>query len=148
MSKSGTPKTEPGIGSRRTTASAPATRSGVYTFSNVPADKDVIAIADEADQDEDDDDYQPVMVLDPDEVPAYTGVEANGIMGGAFGDLGGFSHTVSLCPLMSRDTDQRFREDNCGTFGVRRDLPSNRTGVEERGHQASRRLQARAPIGR
>ncbi len=92
-------------------------RSGVYTFSNVPADKDVIAIADEADQDEDDDDYQPVMVLDPDEVPAYTGVEANGIMGGAFGDLGGFSHTVSLCPLMSRDTDQRFREDNCGTFG-------------------------------
>ena len=89
---------------------------GVYTFSNVPADMDVIVIADEAEQDKDADDYQPIMVLDPDEVPTYTGVEANGIMGGAFGDLGGFSHTVSLCPLMSRDTDQRFREDNCGTF--------------------------------
>ena len=91
-------------------------KAGVYTFSNVPADRDVIAIADEADQDEDADDYQPVMVLDPDEVPAYTGVEANGIMGGAFGDMGGFSHTAQLCPLASRETDQRFREDNCGTF--------------------------------
>ena len=86
-------------------------KDGVYTFSNIPADKDVIALADKAA------DTLNVMVLDPDEVPAYTGVEANGIMGGAFGDLGGFSHTVSLCPLMSRETDQRFRDDNCGTFG-------------------------------
>ena len=91
-------------------------KGGVYTFSNVPAAMNVVAIADEAAQDEDDDDYQPVMVLDPDEVSAYSGVEANGIMGGAFGDMGGFHHTVSLCPLMSSETDQRFREDNCGTF--------------------------------
>ena len=87
-------------------------KDGVYTFSNVPADRDIIAIADKAA------DTLNVMVLDPDEVPAYTGVQANGIMKGAFGAaLGGFSHTVELCPLMSSDTDQRFREDNCGTFG-------------------------------
>ena len=93
-----------------------SSKAGVYTFSNVPAGMNVVALADEAAQDEDDDDYQPVMVLDPDEVAAYTDVEANGIMGGAFGDMGGFHHTVSLCPLMSSETDQRFREDNCGTF--------------------------------
>ena len=87
------------------------TPAGVYTFSNVPANRDVIAIADKAA------DTLNVMVLDYDEVPAYTGVQANGIMKGAFGALGGFSHTVELCPLMSSETDQRFREDNCGTFG-------------------------------
>ena len=86
-------------------------KAGVYTFSNVPANRDIIAIADKAA------DTLNVMVLDPDEVPAYTGVQANGIMKGAFGALGGFSHTVELCPLMSSETDQRFREDNCGTFG-------------------------------
>ena len=95
---------------------SPSNKGGVYTFSNVPADRNVVAIADEANQDEDADDYQPITVLDPDEVSAYSGVEANGIMGGAFGDMGGFSHTVQLCPLMSRETDQRFRDDNCGTF--------------------------------
>ena len=94
-----------------------SSKAGVYTFSNVPADMDVVAIATEAYQDKDADDYQPVMVLDPDEVSAYSDVEANGIMGGAFGDMGGFHHTVQLCPLMSRETDQRFRDDNCGTFG-------------------------------
>ena len=50
-----------------------------------------------------------------DELAAYTDADGNGIMGGAFGDDGGYHHTVELCPLMRTDpTGQRFGE--CGSF--------------------------------
>ena len=88
---------------------------GVVTFRGVPADANVIVTADEVAQDPEDEDYQPIMLLNPDELAAYTDMEANGIMGGAFGDNGGFHHTVELCPLMRVDpTDQDHGE--CGSF--------------------------------
>ena len=65
---------------------------GVWTFAHLPADKNVIVQADEKAG-------QNIMLLDPDELPAYTGMAANGITGGAFGAMGGFNHTVELCPL-------------------------------------------------
>jgi hypothetical protein len=82
-------------------------KDGVYTFSNVPADAQVIVTADVmADQN--------VKLLGEDELDAYTDNADNGRMGGAFGDNGGYNHTVELCPLMSRAEDQRHGE--CGTF--------------------------------
>ena len=68
---------------------------GVHTFAHVPASANVIAQAD-ADEDED-----GIMLLDPDELAAFRNMEDNGVTGGAFGDMGGFSHTVSLCPLQA-----------------------------------------------
>ena len=67
---------------------------GVHTFSHVPADANVIATAEE-------DDDANVKLLDPDELAAFRNMEDNGVTGGAFGDMGGFSHTVSLCPLQA-----------------------------------------------
>ena len=82
-------------------------KEGVYTFTNVPADHDVIVQADEA--------VTGIMLLDPDELAAYTAMEENGVMGGAFGDMGGFSHTVSLCPLMRTDPTAQDHGE-CGSF--------------------------------
>ncbi len=95
---------------------------GVYGFSNVPAMRNVIVTADEVPtlgKDADGDDIANTnRLLDEgghsDEVAAYTDAETNGIMGGAFGAQGGFHHTVELCPLMSRDEDQRHGD--CSTF--------------------------------
>ena len=81
---------------------------GVVTFAGVPADRDVIVIADENAN------AGNIELLGSDELATYEDLEDNGVMGGAFGAEGGFSHTVELCPLTSRDTDQRFGE--CGTF--------------------------------
>ena len=80
--------------------------AGVYVFSNVPSDAQVIVQADEV--------AENVKLLGEDELDAYTGHEDNGMTGGAFGDDGGFHHTVELCPLMSGEGDQRHGE--CGTF--------------------------------
>ena len=86
----------------------------MWTFSNVPADYNVIATASDG-QDPEDEDYVPIMLLDPDELAAYTGTEANGINGGHFGAHGGYSHTVELCPLMAVDpTSQDHGE--CASF--------------------------------
>ena len=82
-------------------------KAGVYTFSNVPANAQVIVQADVIAG-------QNVELLGEDELDAYTGHDDNGMTGGAFGDEGGFHHTVELCPLMSRAEDQRHGE--CGTF--------------------------------
>ena len=95
---------------------------GAYTFSNVPAAAKVIVTADEYPTLGNDADGDPIAntahLLDKnghsDEIAAYTGIDANGIMGGAFGPQGGFHHTVYLCPLMSDEGDQRHGE--CGTF--------------------------------
>ena len=77
---------------------------GAWTFSNVPAGMNVIVEAEDG-QDEDDDGYQAIIVLDDgahsDELAAYRDTEANGIMGGHFGAMGGYSHTVELCPLQA-----------------------------------------------
>ena len=80
---------------------------GVWTFSHVPADMNIVANASEADDAED------IKILDPDELAAYTGMEENGITGGAFGDNGGFHHTVELCPLQ---TDGPQDPDACASF--------------------------------
>ncbi len=82
-------------------------KDGVYTFSNVPADAQVIVTADVITGNH-------VKLLGEDELDAYTDNADNGRMGGAFGDNGGFHHTVELCPLMSRAEDQRH--GMCGTF--------------------------------
>ena len=51
----------------------------------------------------------------PTELRTYRNMDENGVVGGAFGAMGGFSHSVSLCPLMNTDPDgQDFGE--CGTF--------------------------------
>ncbi|MYD15327.1 MAG: hypothetical protein F4X00_17180, partial [Gemmatimonadetes bacterium] len=82
-------------------------KDGVYTFSNVPANAQVIVQADVITGNN-------VKLLGEDELDAYTDNADNGRMGGAFGDEGGYNHTVELCPLMSGDGQQRHGE--CGSF--------------------------------
>ena len=65
---------------------------GVLTFSQVPADMNVIATAKAAGD-------ANVILLGDDRLATYEDFEDNGVMGSAFGDLGGFHHTVALCPL-------------------------------------------------
>ena len=72
-----------------------SSKDGVHTFSNVPADKKVIVQASKTDA------ASSIKLLDPDELAAYMGMDANGITGGAFGAMGGFNHTVELCPLQA-----------------------------------------------
>ena len=79
---------------------------GVWTFSHVPADANVIATAEE-------DADASVKLLDPDELAAFRNMEDNGVTGGAFGDMGGFSHTVSLCPLQETTPQDH---DECSSF--------------------------------
>ena len=83
-----------------------SSKDGVHTFSNVPADKNVIVQASVSDT-------LDVELLDPDELAAYTGTEANGINGGHFGSHGGYSHSVSLCPL--QDTNPQDHGE-CSSF--------------------------------
>ena len=86
---------------------------GEWTFSHVPAMKNVIVQAAEAEDAED------IMLLDEnghsDELAAYTGTDANGITGGHFGAQGGYSHTVSLCPLQAVDPTGQDHGD-CASF--------------------------------
>ena len=95
-----------------TSASAP----GATTFTGLPADANIIVQAEEVAPDPDAEEPEtPIMLIEPDELAAYTAMEENGVMGGAFGAMGGFSHTVSLCPLMATDpTGQDHGE--CGSF--------------------------------
>ena len=100
-------------GRSRTFAAAASVESGfskgVHTFSNVPADAKVIvnaAVKAGA---------TGVKLLEPDELAAYTGMETNGIMGGAFGAEGGFNHTVELCPLMATHPTGQYHGE-CASF--------------------------------
>ena len=79
-------------------------KDGVYTFSNVPAGKNVIVTADAAED-------ANVMVLDPDELAAFT--DTDGAMGGHFGEMGGYSPEVTLCPLQ-KTAPQDFGD--CASF--------------------------------
>ena len=81
-------------------------RAGTYTYTNLPANANVFVTADAADG---------YMLLDPRSLDAYG--EEDGLTGGAFGDDGGWGHTVSLCPLTAVDpTGQDHGE--CGSFAV------------------------------
>ncbi len=82
------------------------TKDGVTTFTGLPADENIIVQASVAED-------AGVMLLDPDELAAYTGTEANGITGGHFGDQGGYSHTVSLCPLQAANPQDH---GECSSF--------------------------------
>ncbi len=82
---------------------------GVVTFAHVPADANVIVQAREAAGAGD------VMLIEPDELAAYQNMEANGVTGGAFGAMGGFSHEVELCPLTATQPAGQDHGE-CGTF--------------------------------
>ena len=89
-------------------ASNSTDKDGAYTFSHLPADMDVVVRAVARDG------YQ---LLDLARLDAYRNMEENGVMGGAFGDMGGFGHTVTLCPLTETEpTGQDFGK--CGSFAV------------------------------
>ena len=81
---------------------------GAYTFSHLPADMNIVVHATARDG---------YRLLDLHGLDAYRNLEENGVMGGAFGDMGGWGHTVSLCPLTETEpTGQDF--DKCGSFAV------------------------------
>ena len=81
---------------------------GVYTFSHLPADMDIVVRATAADDH---------MLLDKPELDAYRNMDENGVMGGAFGAMGGWGHTVTLCPLTETEpTGQDFGK--CSSFAV------------------------------
>ncbi len=79
-------------------------KKGGLTFSHLPADMDVIAIAAAAED-------ENVMVLDPDELAAYT--DEDGATGGHFGEMGGYSPSVTLCPLQETAPQDH---DECASF--------------------------------
>ena len=57
------------------------------------------------------------MLLDLHGLDTYRNMTENGVMGGAFGDMGGWGHTVTLCPLTETEpTGQDFGK--CGSFAV------------------------------
>ena len=81
---------------------------GAYTFSHLPADMDIVVRADAKDG---------YMLLDLDRIDTYRNMDENGVMGGAFGAMGGWGHTVTLCPLTETEpTGQDFGK--CGSFAV------------------------------
>ena len=82
--------------------------SGEYTFSHLPADMDIVVQADARDG---------YMLLDHRQLATYRDLDANGVMGGAFGAMGGWGHTVSLCPLTETEpTGQDF--GTCASFAL------------------------------
>ena len=81
---------------------------GAYTFSHLPAGMNIVVHATARD------DY---MLLDLHGLDTYRNMAENGIMGGAFGDMGGWGHTVTLCPLTEVEpTGQDFGK--CASFAV------------------------------
>ena len=82
---------------------------GVWTFSHVPADMNITANASAAA------DAGDIVILDPAELAAFRNLEDNGVTGGAFGEMGGFHHTVELCPLQA--TEPRGQDHGeCASF--------------------------------
>ena len=71
---------------------------GVYTFSHLPADMDIVVRASAADG---------YMLLDKPELDTYRNMDENGVMDGAFGAMGGWGHTVTLCPLTETEPTAR-----------------------------------------
>ena len=84
-------------------------KDGVYTFSHLPADMDIVVRAEAARAD--------LKLLDLERLDTYRNMDENGVMGGAFGAMGGWGHTVALCPLEEVEpTGQDFGD--CASFGV------------------------------
>ena len=84
-------------------------KDGVYTFSHLPADMDIVVRADVA--------MDGYKLLDLERLDTYRNMDENGVMGGAFGAMGGWGHTVALCPLEEVEpTGQDFGD--CASFGV------------------------------
>ena len=82
--------------------------TGEYTFAHLPADMDIVVRANAK---------AGYKLIDLDRLDTYRNMEENGVMGGAFGDMGGWGHTVTLCPLTEVEpTGQNFGE--CGSFAV------------------------------
>ena len=99
-------------------ASATNCDGGEWVFTNVPADRNVIVQAEKAVATD-----ASIMLLTysnaggkyNDELATYRNLGENGVTGGAFGAMGGYSHTVSLCPLQAVDpTGQNHGE--CASF--------------------------------
>ena len=89
-------------------SNTPPSSKGVYTFAHLPADMDIVVRADPRDG---------YMLLDLDRLDTYRNMAENGVMGGAFGAMGGWGHTVTLCPLTEVEpTGQDFGD--CGSFAV------------------------------
>ncbi len=81
---------------------------GAYTFAHLPADLDIVVHATAMDG---------YMLLDLHGLDTYRNMAENGVMGGAFGAMGGWGHTVTLCPLTETEpTGQDFGK--CGSFAV------------------------------
>ena len=81
---------------------------GAYTFAHLPADMDIVVHATARDG---------FMLLDLHGLDTYRNMTENGVMGGAFGAMGGWGHTVTLCPLTEVEpTGQDFGK--CGSFAV------------------------------
>ena len=81
---------------------------GEYTFAHLPADMDIVVRADAR---------AGYELLDLERLDTYRNMDENGVMGGAFGAMGGWGHTVTLCPLEKIDpTGQDFGK--CASFGV------------------------------
>ena len=87
--------------------SSSSSRDGRAVYSNVPADLNIVVKA-STDVDR--------KIISVDEAQAWRDFEANKVMGGAFGEHGGISHTVNLCPETADDPDQDFLT-SCSTFG-------------------------------
>ena len=83
---------------------------GLVVFSHLPSGHNVIVGASKSDPTD-----ATIKILDPDELATFRNMEENGVMGGAFGDMGGFSHTVSVCPLMAIDPTAQDHGE-CGSF--------------------------------
>ena len=82
--------------------------TGVYTYTQLPANMNVVVRADAE---------AGYKLLDTQELDTYRDLDANGVMGGAFGGMGGWGHTVSLCPLTEVEpTGQDF--GTCASFAV------------------------------
>ena len=82
--------------------------TGEYTFAHLPANMDIVVRANAKDG---------YKLLDLDRLDTYRNMEENGVMGGAFGDMGGWGHTVTLCPLTEVEpTGQDFGK--CSSFAV------------------------------
>ena len=86
-------------------------KDGVVTFAHVPANAKVIVQADEKPG-------QNIKLIGDDELATYRNLDENGVMGGAFGEMGGGSHTVALCPLSSEEHRQGVaaKDNECGSF--------------------------------
>jgi len=83
-------------------------KKGGYTFKHLPTDEDIVVLADARDG---------YKLLAPHRLDTYRNFDDNGVAGSAFGDHGGWGHTVMLCPLQATDpTGQDF--DKCGSFAA------------------------------